>query len=794
MLRNYLTIAWRNLRQNRTYALINITGLSLGIACSILIYTLVSFHLSFDSFHANKERIYRLVTEFHGESVNYSAGVPAPLGKAFQNDYAFAEKTARVLTTNEELISIPGEDIKKFTEENGVAFADATFFDMMNFPLLQGDAKTAITKPNTALITESLAKKYYGTTDAIGKQFRLDNRMDVTVTGILKDIPQHTDRRQQVYLSYNSLKAWDPWMYSDSSWGGVSSSMHCFVLLKEGVAASTVNKALPATSKKYYTGEDAAVFNFKLQPLSTIHFDSRFDGYADKKYLWALAFTGLFLLITACVNFVNLATAQALNRSREVGVRKVLGGIRSQLFWQFISETALITIFATAMACMMAKLVLPMLNQLFELQMTINYTGEIRLQVFLVATVLVVILLSGSYPGLVLSKFQPVQALKGNLSQRNIGDISLRRILVVTQFTISQILIIGTIVIASQMHFSKSSDLGFNKEAILMVPVPVRDKVKMNTFRNRLPAITGIEKMSYCYQAPAADNNNLTGIIYENKPEQETWSVNTKQADDQYLTTFGLKLLAGRNLYPSDTTNEFLVNKTFVNKLGLLTPTEAIGKKITINRTSGLIVGVVNDFYNNSFREAVSAICIMPDYNRYQFAAIKISMQNARQVVAAIEKIWNETYPEYVFSSSFLDDRINAFYELDHTMLQLIEAFAGIAIFIGCLGLYGLVSFMAVKKTKEIGVRKVLGASTRSIIWIFGKEFSRVLVIAFLIAAPVAWYTMQLYLQEFTYRTPFHAGIFLAAFGATFLVAAITISYQTISASFANPVDSLRNE
>ncbi|MES2647233.1 MAG: ABC transporter permease [Bacteroidota bacterium] len=794
MFQNYLKIAWRNLKQNKAYALINITGLSLGIACSILIFTLLTFHLSFDNFHNNKDRIFRIVTEFHGEQVGHVSGVPSPLGKAIRNDFSFGEKVARVSASGDQLITINGETIKKFKEEDGVAFAESDFFEIFNFPLIQGDKKTALIEPNTAVITEQLAMKYYGTTNAIGKIFRLDNRFDFKVNGILKDLPTNTDRRQQIYLSFPSLKDWNAWLYSDSSWGGVSSSFQCFVLLKKGITKEAVEKALPATSKKYYNADDAKVFNFRLQPLSTIHFDPRFGGYADKKYLWALAFVGLFLVITACVNFVNLATAQALNRSREVGVRKVLGSLQSQLFWQFIAETAIITLFATIIACGIAQLTLPFLNNLFEVQMSIAFLSNVKLPLFLLSTAILVVFLSGSYPGLVLARFQPVIALKGKLSQRSIGGISLRRILVVTQFAISQILIIGTIVIASQMKFSKTSDLGFSKEAIVLVPIPTTDKTKMSTFRNKLSAVTGVDKNTFCYQAPAARDNSNTSILYDNRPKEEIWSVNMKQADDKYLETFGLKLLAGRNLYPADTTKEYLVNQTFVKKLSVLNPNDVLGKVIKVNGTEGTIVGVVNDFYNYSFRDEMAAVAIMPDYTNYNFSAIKITAANVTNSLAAIEKIWNEIYPEYVYDHTFLDESIGEFYELDNMMFTLIQAFAFIAIFIGCLGLYGLVSFMAVRKTKEIGVRKVLGASVQNILWMFGKEFTRLLLIAFFIAAPIAWYVMQLYLQDFKYRIPFGPGIFLAAIGATFLVAALTVGYQSIKSSLANPVKSLRSE
>jgi putative ABC transport system permease protein len=798
MIKNYIKIAWRNLRRHKTYAAINVVGLSLSIACGILIFTLVSYHLSFDTFHKNKERIFRVVTEIHAEDIGYTPGVPPPFTKAFRNDYTFAEKTARAVGFGNTVISLPEQkDNKKFKEEDGIVCVDPEFFDIFNFPLVQGDIKTALNEPNTAIVTEKIAKKYFGNEPAIGKIIRVDNRNNFRITGILKDIPLNTDRRQEIYVSGLSIKNLSDWISRDDTWGGINSETHCFVKLKPGVTAADVEKVFPAFLKKYYAKDPTNSFRFKMQPLSDMHFNPNYNGYAEKKYLWALSFIGIFLIITACVNFINLATAQALNRSKEVGIRKVLGSLRSQLFWQFIAETALITFFAILLAYGLAQLGMPFLNDLFKTQLTISLFKNFLLIFFILLVFIIVVFLSGSYPGLVLSGFQPVIALKGKLSQNSVGGFSLRRILVVTQFAISQVLIIGTIVIASQMHYSKQSDLGFNKDAIVMLPVPVTDsvgRIRMQTLRNRLSQLAGVEKISFCMQAPASSSNNTTGVVYDNRAKDELWPVNSKDADDQYVKTFGLTLVAGRNLYPSDTIREFLVNETFVRKLNLKSPQDIINKNVKINGKTAHVVGVVRDFYNYSFRTDIAAIAIFSNAGNYGNCAVKINMANIKPTLAAFEKIWNEIYPEYIYSSQFLDERIARFYELDDTMLKLIEAFAGIAIFIGCLGLYGLVSFMAVRKTKEIGVRKVLGASIQNILWLFGKEFTRLLLIAFVIAAPVAWWAMHVYLQDFKYRIPLGAGIFVLAILTTFIVAALTVGFRSVKAALTNPVKSLRTE
>lgn len=792
MIKNYIKIAWRNLKRNKAYAFISVAGLTLGITCGILIFTLITYHLSFDNFHKNPDRVYRLYTEWHDDGIGRSQGVPQPLGKTFRNDFALAEKTARVISFHDNLISITqGNQVKKFNEENGVAFTEPDYFSILNFPLLKGDKKTILVKPGEAILTEKTARKYFGDDNPIGKVIRLDNKVNFTITGVLKDFPANTDRKQQVYVSYGNMDEYTDKRREDN-WGGVFSGSEVFTLLKPSTTLTSANEAMALIVKKHYTGHDLQVWKFKLQPLSDIHFNSDLDGYADKKYLWALFFIGLFLIITACVNFVNLATAQALNRAKEIGVRKVLGSLPRQLFWQFIAETALITLVALILAVALSFMALPVINSLFHSEMTFEFS---KLAVFIVLISVLVVFLSGSYPGLVLARFQPILALKSKLSQNHVGGFSLRRILVVTQFSISQVLIIGAIIIVSQLHYSQNADLGFNKDAVVLLPVPQNDKAKLSTLHNRISEVQGVEKLSYCYRPPASQSNNSTDVRFNHRADDEHWGINTKPGDENYLSTFGMKLIAGRNFFPADTTREFLVNETFVKKLNLK-PQDVIGKMLSVNgrSTTAPIVGVVKDFYNYSFHTEISPICIMPDYRSYSTLAIKINMRNAQASLAAFEKIWNETFPEELYSYQFLDDSVGKFYEMDNIQLKLVEAFAAIAILIGCLGLYGLVSFMAVRKTKEIGVRKVLGADTAHILWLFGKEFTYLLLIAFVVAAPLAWWAMHNYLQDFKYRITIGPGIFLASILSTFIIASITVGYRSVMAATANPVKSLRSE
>lgn len=793
MLKNYFKIAWRNLKRSKAYTLINVLGLGLGIACAILIFSLVKYHLSFDTFHSKADRIYQITTEWHLEEISQGPNVPQPLGEAFRNDYDFAEKVARIYSSEDQLISIPSsEGNKKFEED--IAFAEPEFFDILDFPLVRGNKNTVLSEPNTAIITERLAKKYFGNQGPIGKIIRIDNKRDYRITGILQDLPVNTDRRQEIYVSYSNLKDYNSWLAGDS-WGAADGGMYCFVLLKPGVSPSEVNKAFPALSAKYYNERYAKIFQFKLYQFSDVHFNPALGGYAEKKNLWALSLIGLFLIITACVNFINLATAQALGRSKEIGVRKALGSFRKQLFWQFMAETAVIALLALILAFLLARLALPFVNELFDTQLRIDPFGDIYLLPFLPILLLGVIFFSGSYPGLILASFQPVLALKGKLSQRHVGGFSLRRGLVVVQFAISQLLIIGTIVIANQMRYSRQADMGFRKEAIVMLPVP--EKEKISTLRSQLSGIAGVENVSFCSEAPVGSNLLSTAIRFASRPEDEKFSISMRAGDDQYVSTFNLQIVAGRNLHlPRQDTiiGEHLLNETAVKKLGVASNEDAIGKKAIINSKEGTIVGVIKDFHDKSFHESITPLCITTAHDWYLNCAVKINPVRLPPSLKAVETAWDEVFPNHIYKHDFLDERIARLYEQDYTILRLIQAFAGIAIIIGCLGLYGLISFMTAQKIKEVGVRKVLGASVQSIIWLFGKEFTRLLLIAFVIAAPIAWWVMTSWLENFVYRIQIGAGIFALTILITLTVAVLTVGYRSVKAALTNPVKSLRSE
>jgi putative ABC transport system permease protein len=797
MLKNFFKISWRSLLKNKSYTFINVAGLALSMACGILIFTLVKYHLSVDDFHHDADRVYRFVTEQRRDNTSYAGSVPPPLGKNFRKDYTFGEAVANIATFDGEFLTInAGTEIKKFKESAGVSFVEPAYFDIFNFPMERGDQKTALTEPYTAIITRRLAEKYFGKEDPINKVFLLENRVPFKITGVLKNLPENTDQKAEIFASYPSLKLFNDWLLKDDAWGGITSSLQCFVRLRPHVTPAQVEKVLPSYVTKYRP-KSRNVHIYHLQPLAQVHFDGRYGGIMEKGNLWILSLIALFIIVTACVNFINLATAQALKRSREVGVRKVLGSLPGQLFWQFISETGLVTVLGMLVAIGLSWLLLPSVNALFKTQMTLNLLTDGKLLLFLLVLTVIVTFLAGSYPGLILARFKPVAALKGKISGQHIGGFNTRRALIITQFAISQLLIIGMIVITGQMRYAKSSDLGFDKEAVVMLPMGVDSTgVSMKTLRDQLAKIPGVEKISSCNQAPSSQSNWNTSCRYDNRGEDEVFSLNIKAGDDQFLPTFGIELVAGRNVFPSDSVREFLVNETFVSRLNLRSPNEVIGKMLSINGggTKGPIVGVVKDFHDRSLHSDINPVSICTFKNQYQSYAAKINMRNAKPVLAAMEATWSRMYPNQIYEFQFLDDRIAEFYETEATMLKLIRTFSFIAIFIGCLGLYGLVLFMASQKTKEIGIRKVLGSSIGQILWIFGKEFARLILIAFIIAAPVAAWLMHNWLQDFKFHIPLNPVFFVLTIVLMFVVAFLTVGYQAIKAALMNPVKSLKTD
>ncbi|MEM9077186.1 MAG: ABC transporter permease [Bacteroidota bacterium] len=794
MFRSYFKIAWRNLIKRKVFTSINILGLSIGFGSAILIYLFLGYHYSFDDFHVNKDRIYRMATEEHMDNIDYSASVPPAFAKVFREEYAYADKVAKIMDRSGLVLDIEkGGAISKFKKD--VIFAEEDFFKIFSFPLVDGSNAISLLAPNTAVVTESEAKALFGTADVVGKTFVLENDKTIEITGVLKDIPNTSFLDTEIFISFENLKDFSDFGYGEN-WGGITTNLQCYALMKPNQDIAHIENVLLELPKKYRPNSKNTHI-YKIQPLSEIHLNPEYGGL-DPVFLIVFGIIGLFLLVIASINFINISTAQAFYRSKEIGIRKVLGGFKKQLFWQFLSETFLISIFAIVIGFGMAVLFLPSFNALFDIQLSIESLLNFKFFGFLLALLLLVSLLSGAYPGILLSRIVPILALKGKLNHNDTGGSKTRKVLVVTQFVISISLIVATLVISRQIKYATQTDLGFDKESIIMLEVPENlDSDKFIELKSRLQQVVGVQKVSGCLTSPGGGTTFWdTTVKYNNRPEREDFSISIKIGDEDYLNTFNIPLAAGRNFFKNDSITELLVNEKFVEKIGASSPEEILGKTIAVNaeRIKATIVGVVQDFHDGSFTQEIKPVFIAPYVRWYDEIGVKMNHLNTKTTLAQLEKEWSQTFSEQVFGYRFLDESVAEQYETEQRYLSLSQVFSGLAIFIGCLGLYGLILFFVSHRTKEIGIRKVLGSSVGNILTLLSSDFLKLIAIAGLIATPASWYLMEQWLQGYTYRTEIAWWVFALAIGSVMLITLLTISYQTLKAASANPIKSLRTE
>lgn len=799
MNKNYFRIAIRSLSHNKSYATINIIGLAVGIAACMLIFLLIKYETSFDNFHKDKDQIYRVVAANKTpDGINYSRGSAFPVAEGLRMDYPQLKQVAHIFMEEGRQISIRGNkaDAPQEQFKEDVFVADPQFFKIFNFPLLVGNPNTALSEPNTVVLTQKIAEKYFGDWHtAMNKFIKYNNKTVCKVTGILKNIPVNTDFPLKVVLSFKTEAAYD----TSSSWAGQYGHLNTFVVLPKNMSAGEFDSDLKEFAKKHMP---IAYSNngFILQPLSDIHYNAKFGTYNkstfSKELITALSLIGIFLLIIACINFINLSTAQAVNRSKEVGIRKVLGSSKKQLIIQFLSETFVITLASIIVAIAVSLLVLPLLNNLLNTHLKISFDAWTIL--FLLMTVIVVTFLSGFYPAIILSGFNPITALKSKFTGRPESGFSLRKVLVVLQFTIAQALIIGTLIILSQMNFFKNAPLGFDKDAIVTVPIP-NDSVsqsKISALKEQLLQQAGIKDVSFSTYSPMDNSSWDNDFRFDNSSENSNFSADLKWADADYFKAYNIQFVAGGPYQPSDTVSGFVLNELMVKKLGFQNPQDILGKKINFwdGQVVAPVVGVIKNFHGHSLEQEIKPTALGSLKSAYQLINIKIQTQNAKPALAAIEKKWKDTYPNYTYEYQFLDDKIASFYKQESQLSQLYKIFAAIAIFISCLGLYGFVSFMAVRRTKEVGIRKALGASVLNIIYLFSNEFTVLISISFLIATPLTYYFMHHWLQDFAYRINIGTRIFILTFLLSIMIAWLTVGYRAIKAAIANPVKSLRIE
>lgn len=805
MIKNYFKIALRNLKRNHKHALLNILGLGVALAACIIVFLVIQFEQSHNKHLANYRHLYQVVCKStNAEGEHFSGGITFPASRILRQDfpqYHFGELMqnydVQITAKNADGSSVPD---RKFYETSGVFYGDPGLMKILEVKFIRGNPDV-LADVNSIAISKSTARKYFGgVQEAFGKRLNFNNTdYDYQVNAVFEDVPANSDFPFQIVGSYAGFVAHEGKQYWDmEEWGSITSNHQLYVLLPPGTNTGAFDRELNQLERKHRKNVTEVRTNF-LHPLSEIHFDERFGTNGSyttsKKSLYTLSFIGLLIILMACINFINLSTALAVTRSKEVGIRKVMGSSRGQLRLQVFMETGLIVCIALVVAIGLASLALPYVKNIMVVQSTLRLfnTGSV---LFMLAAMLATVFLSGFYPAFVMGRFKPVEAIKNKISTTRVGSISLRRILVVLQFSFSQIFIIATIVAVSQMNFIRNADLGFVKESVLTVTInsDSSSMARHPAFKDELLARSDVKQVSFSFDAPSSDNSWQNNFSFD-KMEDRNFNVTVKFGDENYLATYGMQMAAGKFYEAGDTARNYVVNETFVKKVGLRTPQEAIGKMLRLGSGKPKpVIGVVKDFKLQSLHEVVPPIALSPRKIYYGIVGIKLASSNLLNSREAIGAIWAKYFPEYVYDANFFEDSINNFYLQEQKLSLMYKVYAILAILISCLGLYGLVSFMIVQKTKEVGIRKVLGASVNSIMYLFSKEFTILVVIAFVLAAPAAWYLMHSWLEDFEYRISIGPGVFIAAILVSILIAWVTVGYKALKAALINPVKSLRTE
>jgi putative ABC transport system permease protein len=799
MIKNYLISHLRSLWRNRTHAFINLLGLSLGITCTTVIFLILRFELSFDNYHADRDRIHRVVHQYiNSPQPAFSAAMTYPMPPALRQEFPDLEYVA--LSDNnmsDPVITITRDDnsAEKF-KEKGVVFVDPEYLKIFHYDWIEGNSD-ALKREKTAVLAESMAIKYFGTTSVVNKVINFNNEFDATVAGVIKDPPLNTDLSFRVLLSSNIgtiKRGWD-------EWSAGASSLNCFVKLKAGVSKKDFDAKLKGWHQKYFTGkneEDGKNRNYFLQPLKELHFDTQFHNMGGSRVvsyqrLLTLGLIGVLLLLTACINFINLNTVLIIDRSKEAGVRKVMGSSRSQLVLQFLGETFTITLFSMIISAGLIELALIQLSSILEYKLTFHPLRDPATAFFLIVLPIAITLLAGLYPGLTLSRFQPVTALKNKLTGSGKG-MTLRRSLIVFQLVISQVLVVCTIIVVQQINHFMSQPIGINSEAIVEFELPENKPEIIDRLKDRLKLIPGVQNATMS-NTGAISGNNWGGDLEARIGDKLVKSdAAVKFANEDFLSTYQIQLLHGENLVKCDTANRFLINESLAKGLGFENPSDAIGTPIDVWGNKALVTGVIKDFNALPLQAKLSPMIILCGTTAYYNGAVRIESPRMLETIELVKKAWEDIYPKYVFEYKFLDETISHFYDAERRTSYLIGLFAGVAIFIGCIGLFGLVSFMARRKTKEVGIRKTLGASVSQVLVLFSKEFTILIFISFVIAVPVSYYFMNEWLNNFNYRIQPGVPTYLLGVAVTSAVVIATVGIRSYRAAVANPVDALRDE
>ena len=793
MFRNYLKIAFRNLWKHKVFSFINIMGLTVGLTAFFLIFLYVQFELSYDSFNTKADRIYRVVCDIKTPTETLNASGPSwAVGAHIKQDFPEIESAVRV--TGGSLLVRKG-DIK-FQEDN-TAFADSSFFHVFDFKLLKGNPQTALKEKFSIVLTQSAAKKYFGNADPVGQSVLLtEGGFNATITGLMEDMPENSQIKADMLVSMTTLT--DEFNKGlDDQWGNYGNNT--FLLLKPGANAKALQAKIPAFLQRRNGDEMKQLQMYPtlfLEPLRDVYLYSTRDGSKTGNItnVYIFIIVAVFILLIACFNFVNLTTARSVERAKEVGIRKVVGAAKTQLARQFIGESIILCLIAFVLSVLFSALLLPLFNQLAG--KTISHNIFLQPQYLLILFILStgIGILAGFYPALVLSSFQPITVLKGRFTTSSKG-ILLRKGLVVAQFTISIALIISTIVVYNQMNYMRSQDLGFNKDQKLIIDTH-GDSSKL-VFKQAVSTLPGVISTSMAGSVPGGGNPGAYSQIENIKGDMQIANLDLYFVDFDYIPQYKMKILAGRAFsrdFQTDTTQSMIVNEAAMKLFGYSSPQQIIGKKFDQWGRKGMIIGVVKDFHFRSLQEVIKPLSIRIEPNGCDLVSINISSKNIPATIAAIENKWKMLIPKRPFSYYFLDEFFDKQYRAEDRFGNLFLNFAILAIFISCLGLLGLASYSTMQRVKEIGIRKVMGASVTNILNLLSKEFIKLVAISFLIATPITWYFMHQWLQGFAYRTNIQWWVFALAGILALVIAIATISFQAIRAAVANPVKSLRTE
>ena len=818
MLKNYLRVAFRNFWRNRAFSAINILGLAIGISASLIIYLLVYYDFTFDKFEKDRDRIYRIVgTGTFQWNTWHNNCLPEPMGPAVEKDLTGMEVVAPFTTADEMRVTIPSPDAgqpRVFRKQKDAVYVDKRYFDLIRYTWLAGSPAASLQQPYQVVLTEKNARLYFPKlkdADIPGKTIAFNDTVLATVTGIVKDIADNTDFYFNTFISRSTLYTSRLKPGGFGRWDWTNSSDQLFVRLTPGNSAARMDPQLIRLWKKYNPpnpDDHGATMSLHLQPLSDLHFDTDYGVFdesrqAHKPTLYGLLAVAGFLLLLACINFINLSTAQASQRAKEIGIRKTMGSHRRQLTIQFLSETFLLTVLATLLSIALTPLLLKVFGDFIPEDFHFAPWRQPLVLVFLMALVVVVSLLAGFYPAVVMSAFRPAIVLK-NQAFTGSGKTRgawLRKILTVSQFVIAQVFLIGTLLVTKQISFALSKDLGFRREAIVYFYTNYHEPLqKEDLLVQKLRELPGIAMISVASNPPTANGTWTSTMTYHDGKKDIIQNVEWKVADSNYFRMFGLHLLAGSTITQSDTTNSVVINTTYLHILGFQDPQKALNIVLSGGNGKPRIVGVMADFNQRSLREPVKPLLIA-NGTKTNSGCINIALQPGNGNVAAwpatmakVEKTFKSIYPNDDFEYQFIDDTIAKFYTSEKNTANLLTWSAGLTIFISCLGLLGLVIYITNQRTKEIGIRKVIGASITQIILLLSKDFLRLIGLAILIAIPIAWWGSNKWLEDFAYKTELSWWVFVLGGGALLLIALIVLCLRTFRTAAVNPVRSLRSE